>query len=628
MEVGKILTASQILDSTETEWESWSNDILDFVCEDKERNDLDKIDGYTFSFKDCFQFLKSNIPNTPEARELPFLFEYRLPLRNGRKTDVIILLDTKVIVLVFKATERYRENEMVQTNGYVHYLTTSHDVTLKNHMDVEGYLVRTRDHGEVIDCEIGTVLGWNNFTDIISQSIAGHGPNANVLEWIESETTTIPSIMDAVHILYTEGRKQELRYLKDGDLGDSLPFINCIIDRTQATGGKSVIIVDGVPGSGKTYLGTQVAFERKTAVPPSVYISGNDPLINYLQTILSPEGSTNIQDDCPFVIGMKTFKNSFIHKQNRPQHGVIVFDESQRAWDKKKMKRNYSEIEGLLQFGDRVKAEYGSCVILCLYGIGQAIHEGEEQGLKLWNDAIEKHQDWEYNVSNCVLPQLHVTGTIHGYKELHLSTAIRNNFIDLSDWIESVINNKSRIEQKNLLNAAKKKGFQVRICRHLSYWQKKMQTGLTNETYGVLVSSFAEENDLPIISEETIQESYMYPDKAYTWFTNDCKKMNIAASEFICQGLELDWPFVLFGGDFYFKNGKWEMIIPQNKKILFEHPEAILKNIYRILLSRGRKGMFIVIPEGDKFDETYKMFIDMGISYIDETRAITEYYCI
>ena len=72
------------------------------------------------------------------------------------------------------------------------------------------------------------------------------------------------------------------------------------------------------------------------------------------------------------------------------------------------MKRNYSEIEGLLQFGDRVKAEYGSCVILCLYGIGQAIHEGEEQGLKLWNDAIEKHQDWEYNVSNCVLPQLHV----------------------------------------------------------------------------------------------------------------------------------------------------------------------------------------------------------------------------
>ncbi len=613
MEVGKILTAGQILDSTEAEWETWSNDILNFVCEDEDRNDSDKIDGYIFSFKDCFKFLKWNMPNTPETRELPLLFEYRPPLRNGRRTDVIILLDTKVIVLEFKATRVYNENEMVQTNGYVHYLTTSHDVTLKNHMDVEGYLVRTRDQGEAVNCEIGTVLDGTNFTEIIGGSIAGHGPNADIEEWVESETTTVPSIMDAVHILYTEGRKQELRYLKDGDLGDSLPFINSIIDRTQVTGGKSVIIVDGVPGSGKTYLGTQVAFDRKTAVSPAVYISGNDPLINYMQTILSPDGSTNIQDDCPFVIGMKTFKSNFIHKHNRPQHGVIVFDESQRAWDKKKMGRDYSEIEGLLQFGDRVKDEYGSCVILCLFGIGQAIHEGEEQGLKLWDDAIERHQDWEYNVSNYVLPQLNVTGNINAHKELHLSTAIRNNFIDLSDWIDSVIDNKEITEQKRLLNEAKKKGFQVRLCRHLSYWQRKMQTGMTDGTYGVLVSSFVNKNDLRTGSEGTINGSYMSADKAGAWFTNDCKKMNSAASEFVCQGLELDWPFVLFGGDFYLKNGKWEMEIPQNKKNLFDNPEEILKNIYRILLSRGREGMFIVIPEGDKFEETYKRFVDMGI---------------
>lgn len=226
MEVGKILTAGQILDSTDIEWKRWSNDILDFVCEDKDRNDPDKIDSYIFSFKDCFHFLKQYMPDAPETRDLPLLFEYRPPLRNGRRTDVVILLDTKVIVLEFKATEVYNENQMVQTNGYVHYLTTSHDVTLKNHMDVEGYLVRTKDCGEAIHCEIGTVLDQTNFKDIIGGSISGHGPNADVTAWIESETTTVPSIMDAVNILYTEGRRQELRYLKDGDLGDSLPFIN------------------------------------------------------------------------------------------------------------------------------------------------------------------------------------------------------------------------------------------------------------------------------------------------------------------------------------------------------------------------------------------------------------------
>lgn len=109
----------------------------------------------------------------------------------------------------------------------------------------------------------------------------------------------------------------------------------------------------------------------------------------------------------------------------------------------------------------------------------------------------------------------------------------------------------------------------------------------------------------------------MSADRAGAWFTNDCKKMSSAASEFVCQGLELDWPFVLFGGDFYLENGKWEMKIPQNKEKMFDNPEEILKNVYRILLSRGRKGMFIVIPEGDKFDETYKRFADMGISCIN-----------
>ena len=149
-----------------------------------------------------------------------------------------------------------------------------------------------------------------------------------------------------------------------------------------------------------------------------------------------------------------------------------------------------------------------------------------------------------------------------------------------------------------------------------------MQTGLTDGTYGVLVSSFVNKNDLFIGSEKTINGSYMSADKAGAWFTSDCKKMSSAASEFVCQGLELDWPFVLFGGDFYLKNGKWEMEIPQNKRTLFDNPEEILKNIYRILLSRSRKGMFIVVPEGDKFQETYKMFLDMGILCIEKEHAI------
>ena len=616
MEVGLILTGDALLNSTAENWEEWNKELLDFLEVPKEvtnKKDEEKADGYSHSFKDCFEFLKTYLPDTPKVRTFSFLFEYMPPLRNNRRMDTVILLDTKEIVLEFKATKEYTEEEMIQANGYVHYLKTSHDVTLKNHMEVEGYLVRTKGRGRGATCEIGTVLDGSNFTEIISQSIAGHGPNADVAGWVESETTTIPSIMDAVHLLYTEGKKKEIRYLKDGDLGESLPFINRLIDQTQVSGGKSIIMVDGVPGSGKTYLGTQVAFERKTAKIPSVYISGNAPLINYMQTILSPEGSRNIQDDCPFVVGMKTFKHNFIQTKNRPQHGVIVFDEAQRAWDQEKMGCDYSEIEGLLQFGDRAQVEYGSCMILCLFGIGQAIHEGEEQGLRLWEDAIKKHPDWEYHVSNEIRTQLHVEGKISVHKELHLSTAIRNNFIDLSDWIDAVIENRGLEEQKKLLIEAKKKGFKIRVCRHLTGWRKKMHEEVPEETYGVLASSFVGDRELRIASQNNVEHSYMSANDAGDWFLHDCKNMDIAASEFVCQGLELDWPFVIFGGDFYLKDGKWNMEIPPNKRKNLINPEEILKNIYRILLSRGRKGLFLVIPEGTKFEETYKHFRDMEI---------------
>ncbi|MDE6748559.1 MAG: DUF2075 domain-containing protein [Lachnospiraceae bacterium] len=616
MNVGKVLSAGEIIDSSEQDWESWCQELLAFCCEENEQNDEEKVNGYCFAWKDCFKFLKDYMPNTHQTRDLPLLFEYRPPLRNGRRMDVIILLDTKVIVMEFKATAHYTEKEMIQTNGYVHYITTSHDISLRNHMDVEGYLVRTRDHGENHNCEIGAVLDCLNFTQIITESIIDHVAYHDVDEWTDSETTTIPSIMDAVRLIYNEGGTREIRYLQDGDLGASLPFINGVIYEVQKTGGKAVIIVDGVPGSGKTYLGTQIAFDRIDATPPSVYISGNDPLINYMQTILSPPGSTNIQDDCPFVISMKTFKQNYIHTNNRPQHGVIVFDESQRAWDENKMRRNYSEIEGLLRLGDRVQAEHGSCVIVCLFGIGQAIHEGEEQGLHLWETAIENHQDWHYYVSNNVREQINATGIITEHEELHLSTAIRNNFIDLSEWINSVIDNHDVAEQRRLLNEAKRKGFKIGLVRHLGYWQQSMQQQNCVGTYGVLVSSFVNRNMLNSASENTITSSYMSANNAGAWFTGDCRAMNSAASEFVCQGLELDWPFVLFGGDFFRQNGEWHMEIPANKRQLFEHPDEILKNIYRILLSRGREGMIIVVPEGKRYKETYQMFRDMGIREI------------
>jgi DUF2075 family protein len=80
-----------------------------------------------------------------------------------------------------------------------------------------------------------------------------------------------------------------------------------------------------------------------------------------------------------------------------------------------------------------------------------------------------------------------------------------------------------------------------------------------------------------------------------------------AASEFDVQGLELDWTCVVWDADFRyttsgwnhwsFKGNRWE-------RVRAEERQTYLKNAYRVLLTRARQGMVIVVPEGDKEDHT------------------------
>ena len=93
-----------------------------------------------------------------------------------------------------------------------------------------------------------------------------------------------------------------------------------------------------------------------------------------------------------------------------------------------------------------------------------------------------------------------------------------------------------------------------------------------------------------------------------------------AATEFQIQGLELDWVGLVWDGDFrYSKNGwktfsfkgnKWQHIRKEERKLY-------LKNAYRVLLTRARQGMVIVVPEGVKEDPTRQPeFYDATYDYL------------
>jgi len=79
------------------------------------------------------------------------------------------------------------------------------------------------------------------------------------------------------------------------------------------------------------------------------------------------------------------------------------------------------------------------------------------------------------------------------------------------------------------------------------------------------------------------------------------------ATEFQIQGLELDWACLVWDADLRFAKNQWEyksFVGEKWNNINKEERKVYLKNAYRVLLTRARQGMVIVVPEGDEEDPT------------------------
>jgi DUF2075 family protein len=100
------------------------------------------------------------------------------------------------------------------------------------------------------------------------------------------------------------------------------------------------------------------------------------------------------------------------------------------------------------------------------------------------------------------------------------------------------------------------------------------------------------------------------------------------ATEFQVQGLELDWTCVTWDGDFRYSPAGWQTYSFVGSKwqhINKEERKLYLKNAYRVLLTRARQGMVIVVPKGDKedptrdpsfYDSTYNYLVEIGFELV------------
>ncbi len=85
--------------------------------------------------------------------------------------------------------------------------------------------------------------------------------------------------------------------------------------------------------------------------------------------------------------------------------------------------------------------------------------------------------------------------------------------------------------------------------------------------------------------------------------------LEVPANEYTCQGLELDFACVCWGGDLLWSDTLQTWVLsrlsgPAWQRIRERAAQLFLENSYRVLLTRAREGLCIWVPIGDESDTT------------------------
>lgn len=597
--------------------------------------------------------------------------EFSIP-RMGQRIDAVLLIRSVIFVLEFKVGEKeftsyaidqvmdytldlknFHETSheqfiapiLIATNARISYTT----IELTPHDDKILYPIRCN-----VDLLSDVIKDVLNFCD---------GDKIEKSIWENGHYKPTPTIIEAAKALYFGHSVSEISRNDASaiNISKTSEEIYKIIDSSRIQKRKSICFVTGVPGAGKTLVGLNIAnkYSDEKDELYSVFLSGNGPLVKILREALTRDKvkrdkEAGLKTKKGVVFGAVKSKIQNVHNfrddclvdfEKPPIEHVALFDEAQRAWTLEQtssfMKRkkgkpnfNHSEPEFLISCLDR---HNDWAVVVCLVGGGQEINTGEA-GISEWLNSVHNtFKDWDVYISSKLTDSEYAAGealkilegrnNVTYNNSLHLAVSMRSFRAENVSLLIKQILDLNVEEAKSTLSKINSK-YPIVITRDLNkakQWLKEQARG--SERYGIVVSSQAER----LRPHSIFVSSPMDP---VHWFLDDKDDVRSSyyledvATEFDVQGLELDWVCVTWDADFqYTKDGWQHWSFKGNKWQKIKKPERqnYLKNAYRVLLTRARQGMVIVVPEGDEkdhtrprkfYDATFKYLLDIGFQLL------------
>ena len=589
-------------------------------------------------------------------------FEYTIP-RMGHRIDVVCIIHGLIFLLEFKVGDsEYRKSTVDQVMDYALDLKYFHELSADRYIipisipteapsvcnevsfmedKISNVLKCTKDN---IGLTIGSVLSSVQDQDL------------SIADWINSRYAPTPTIIEAAQAMY---RNHSVKDISRNDAGAhnltaTTETINQIIDDCKRNHKKAICFVTGVPGAGKTLAGLNIANERHNfdADEHAVFLSGNGPLVDILQAALAKDRSSRAgitiaeakKETKAFIQIIHRFRDEALTTNNPPAEKVAIFDEAQRAWNEESltdfMKRkkgvdafNQSEPEFLIRIMDR---HQDWAVIVCLVGGGQEIYNGEA-GIIDWFRALQKKfRNWHIYLSDKITDSEYVgnssieellTGCSYSLRPaLHLGVSLRSFRSEkLAEFVKLLLDNEPSAAAA--VYSELSIHYPIILTRDLDKakeWIRKKARG--TERYGLLASSEGKRlRGIGIWVPSVINH--------VGWFLNEKDNVDssyfleVAASEFKVQGLEIDYSILAWDADlrrsgkgfdyFKFRGTRW------NHVNNMQH-QKYLQNAYRVLMTRARQGMIIFVPSGTDpeddptrdsayYDDIYKYLRSCGI---------------
>ena len=592
----------------------------------------------------CAKLIASNA----DFSDVGVILEYRIP-RREKRLDAAFVFRNTIAVVEFKAGNSTSKSEAItQVEDYCLDLAYYHAESQGKKI-VPIVCSTAAQSSEVVPASDATLIedihctGEVDFSPLLLQVANEDRKNAsrNISHqlWCSSAYRPIPGIIETTVSLFNNHDSEDINAaLADNDTIDrSILAIQALVREAREKKENILCLLTGVPGAGKTLTGLRIAHSRDFLESGwrSVFLSGNGPLLRVLRAALAVDYKE--RQTCTKEVA-KRHAESLLHSvhaylaeaqknQAPPSENIVIFDEAQRAWDEAKMlkmagrQRNSdavldpssapevasepSQILGVMA------RHVGGAVVIALCGSGQEIHDGEA-GVGEWIAARNRlYPHWRLV---CSASAIELSGTEASKADaevsinMHLGLSVRSHRTsEHANWVDAVLSGRPKDARQHVDQHA----FPVVLVRQLDaarQWLKK--TTLGSRRFGIVASSGCSRlRPYGIEVSAGFRKELDYAE----WFTaarGDLRAsfaLEAAATEFECQGLELDRVAVCWGWDLIvgaeelrprtFRGRNWN-----NVKRARESQYIV--NKYRVLLTRAREGMVIWVPMGDEEDQT------------------------